>query len=200
MRGRTGGVFVRALDAAQEYFEDEPWVWREPTMRKLTFGTIVVLLLTLSAPPAVSVARAQGQGQGNGQAMPSLAIPVNTTNFTGTFNLTRFANMGGVVNAVGTLVGTLTTPTGPVSIVRNVAFPVSQAATTATCDILNLELGPLDLNLLGLVVHLNQIVLDIDAQSGPGNLLGNLLCSVAGLLDNPSGLAQILNNILRIIG
>jgi hypothetical protein len=34
---------------------------------------------------------------------------------------------------------------------------------------------PLDLNLLGLAIHLDRILLDITAQSGPGNLLGNLL-------------------------
>jgi hypothetical protein len=166
-------------------------------MRKLTLATVFAFLLALGAPVVVPAVSAQGQGQG--QATTALQIPVTAGNFTGTFNLTRFANIGGVVNAIGTLVGTLTTPTGPVSIVRTIAIPVATQATTATCDVLHLELGPLDLNLLGLVVHLNQIVLDIDAQAGPGNLLGNLLCSVAGLLDRPNGLAQVLNAILGII-
>ena len=58
----------------------------------------------------------------------------------------------------------------------------SQALQAAACDILNLVLGPLDLNILGLEVHLNQVVLDIIATPGPGQLLGNLLCAVAGLL------------------
>jgi hypothetical protein len=35
--------------------------------------------------------------------------------------------------------------------------------------------------------------------SAPGNLLGNLLCAVLGLLDNPSGLANLLNEILAIL-
>ena len=30
-------------------------------------------------------------------------------------------------------------------------------------------------------------------------LLGNLLCAVAGLLDNPGGLAALLNQILAIL-
>jgi hypothetical protein len=72
-------------------------------------------------------------------------------------------------------------------------------SATASCQILNLVLGPLDLNLLGLQVHLNQVVLDITAVPGAGNLLGNLLCSVANLLNNPSGLAQLLNQILGIL-
>jgi hypothetical protein len=50
-----------------------------------------------------------------------------------------------------------------------------------------------------LQVNLSRIVLDITAQSGPGNLLGNLLCSVANLLNNPNGLANLLNNILGIL-
>ena len=74
--------------------------------------------------------------------------------------------------------------------------------TAASCDILNLVLGPLDLNLLGLEVHLNQVVLDILATTGAGNLLGNLLCAVAGLLDGGAALGQIaglLNQILAIL-
>jgi hypothetical protein len=41
------------------------------------------------------------------------------------------------------------------------------AAATASCDILTLTLGPLDLNLQGLVIHLNQVVLTINAVPGP---------------------------------
>ncbi|MBB5791570.1 hypothetical protein [Jiangella mangrovi] len=68
-----------------------------------------------------------------------------------------------------------------------------------TCPILHLELGPLDLNLLGLRVQLNQVVLDITAIPGPGNLLGNLLCAVAGLLDGVdlgSTLGRLLQNLI----
>jgi hypothetical protein len=66
-----------------------------------------------------------------------------------------------------------------------------------------LTLGPLDLNLLGLQVHLDRVVLDITAQSGPGNLLGNLLCSVAHLLDgapSPTALSLLLNRIIALLG
>ena len=64
------------------------------------------------------------------------------------------------------------------------------------CPILHLELGPLDLNLLGLRVQLNQVVLDVTALPGPGNLLGNLLCAVAGLLDGVD-LGEVLGNLLQ---
>ena len=72
------------------------------------------------------------------------------------------------------------------------------SASAATCKILRLVLGPLHLNLLGLVVDLNRVVLTINAESGPGNLLGNLLCAIAGLLD-PGPTAPILDSIANIL-
>ena len=77
------------------------------------------------------------------------------------------------------------------------------------CQVLNLTLGPINLNLLGLVVRTNQIQVRIDAVPGAGNLLGNLLCAVTNLL-NPSGalgqlsgainnLASALNALLALV-
>ena len=51
------------------------------------------------------------------------------------------------------------------------------------CDILFLDLGPISLNVLGLAVDLSRILLDIDAVPGAGNLVGNLLCAIANLLN-----------------
>ena len=74
------------------------------------------------------------------------------------------------------------------------------------CSILSLDLGPINLNLLGLVVRTNQIQLRIDAVQGAGNLLGNLLCGITGILNptqiaqTPLGqLAQILNALLALV-
>jgi hypothetical protein len=121
--------------------------------------------------------------------------------FAGTFNLASFAVENGQVVARGLLSGVLTqvTPTGPVqtSIVQQLSLPVAVGQTT--CEILHLDLGPLHLTLLGLNIDLSRIVLDITATTGAGNLLGNLLCAVAGLLDNPTGLARLLNQILGAI-
>jgi hypothetical protein len=71
------------------------------------------------------------------------------------------------------------------------------------CSILNLDLGPLHLDLLGLVVDLAPVLLDITAQPGPGNLLGNLLCASVGLLDFPGLLAvvtQLLDAVNQVLG
>jgi hypothetical protein len=72
------------------------------------------------------------------------------------------------------------------------------AANAAACDILNLVLGPLDLNILGLQVNLQRVVLDITAVAGAGNLLGNLLCAVAGLLDG-GPLAGLLGQLQTLL-
>ncbi|HEU5161817.1 MAG TPA: hypothetical protein VFV54_01605 [Thermoanaerobaculia bacterium] len=137
-----------------------------------------------------------------------------TGTFKGTFYLTKFAVAENVLVARGLLSGTLVNSAGVTlgSVMKSVSIPVTNAGgsaaagvatmavgTTAICDVLHLELGPLDLDLLGLVVHLDQIVLDIDAESGGGNLLGNLLCAVVGLLDGAGALADIANYLNQIL-
>jgi hypothetical protein len=47
-------------------------------------------------------------------------------------------------------------------------------------------------------VDLSQIVLDIDAVPGAGNLLGNLLCAVVGILDGGLNL-DILTDQLNVL-
>jgi hypothetical protein len=55
----------------------------------------------------------------------------------------------------------------------------SAAAPSTICPVLDLTLGPVDLNLLGLMVHLDTVHLTITADS-EGGILGSLLCSLAG--------------------
>src|SRR5687768_5458905 len=146
------------------------------------------------------------------QSSTGVPIPVTGTftdaaggvgRFVGSLSLKRFAVQDNQIVAVGTLTGTLTDSLGAVvgTVLRNLTMALTN--TQASCQILHLELGPLDLNLLGLVVHLDKIVLDIDAESGSGNLLGNLLCAVAHLLDSnaaPQALSNMLNRILGLLG
>jgi len=74
----------------------------------------------------------------------------------------------------------------------------TSGAAAGACDILNLSLGPVDLTLLGLNVHLDDcdngpVTVDITAVPG-GGLLGNLLC---GLTDS---LNLNLNQVTRLLG
>jgi hypothetical protein len=57
--------------------------------------------------------------------------------------------------------------------------------------------------LLGLMVHLDEVFLEITAEAAPGNLLGNLLCAIAHLLDTNAALNAIvalLNQLIMILG
>ena len=117
---------------------------------------------------------------------------------TGQVTVTDFANQGGTLIANGT--ATITDATGQTD-TQAFAVPVTQAA--GDCEVLNLVLGPLHLDLLGLVIDLNQVHLVITAVQAPGNLLGNLLCAITHLLDGTptaGGLAALLNAILALLG
>jgi len=122
--------------------------------------------------------------------------------FNGVLKVTHVAvdSATGALSAAGTLSGTLTNTAGQVTgTVSNLAVTgIPLASVTGSCTILTLNLGPLDLNLLGLMVHLNQVVLNITAQPGPGNLLGNLLCSVANLL-NGGNLSNLLTQLIGLL-
>jgi hypothetical protein len=123
-------------------------------------------------------------------------------NLTGTLSNIKFVNQNGQVALTGVLNGTVTNTTGDVlRTIQNlgVTLPVTGASSAGSCTILDLTLGPLHLDLLGLVVDLNQVHLTITGQTGNGNLLGNLLCGLANALNgNGGGLANILNNLLGL--
>lgn len=122
--------------------------------------------------------------------------------FAGTLTNLHFVNANGVLALAGDLTGTLTDALGNVlGSVSNVpiTLPVSSPAASGGCTILDLTLGPLHLDLLGLVVDLNQVHLTITGQTGNGQLLGNLLCGLANALNgNGGGLATVLNQLLGI--
>jgi hypothetical protein len=77
------------------------------------------------------------------------------------------------------------------------------SAAAAPVNILHLAVGPVDLNLLGLVVHLDDcddgpVTVDITAVPGPGNLLGNLLANLSHLLDSNAAAPAVANALNRV--
>jgi len=115
--------------------------------------------------------------------------------FTGTLELTKFVVQNGQLAVQGLLSGSCSVD-GSVTDAP-VTLPVD--VPSAVCTILQLHLRPLHLNLLGLHIDLSPVTLVITAVPGPGNLLGNLLCGIAHLLDNGgslSNLAKLLNAVL----
>jgi hypothetical protein len=107
--------------------------------------------------------------------------------------------VGGVLTLTGTITGT-GLPAGGTAF----SAPIQDLVTPAGCTVLTLDLGPLHLDLHGPVIDLAPINLDVTAVPGAGNLLGNLLCAIAGLLDGPSGalngIAALLNRLLTGLG
>ena len=138
------------------------------------------------------------------KAITGTVVGLAGSTVSGTFTLTRFAVQDGQLVAIGTYSGVIKDAAGNILAhgTQTITLPVTNIS--GTCKILHLELGPLDLNLLGLQVHLDKVVLDITAQSGPGQLLGNLLCAIANLLNNPgralNQLVDLLNRLLRLLG
>jgi hypothetical protein len=109
--------------------------------------------------------------------------------------ITKFQVVNGALTAIGTFSGTYTDAAGNTQTVANQAASIPVSSVDPSCSILDLTLGPLHLDLLGLVVDLNQVHLTITADEGSGNLLGNLLCAVANLLNGGGALSSLLTTL-----
>jgi hypothetical protein len=174
------------------------------SLRKL--GTLVAIMC--AAILVVPVAAGAQTPAKSVRATSLTSIPLKGTvqsngkSFTGRYTVDRFVTRNGKAYAIGTVTGKIgnrSVSKSNVAIPAKVARSTSSAKAAATCPVLHLDLGPLNLNLLGLTVHLNQVVLDINAVSGPGNLLGNLLCGVANLLNGNSLLGNQIAPLLNIV-
>ncbi|KAI9021036.1 hypothetical protein DFJ74DRAFT_723272 [Hyaloraphidium curvatum] len=173
-----------------------------------------VALFALAAALLAALADAAHPGDGKSVNFPTgtwTAADGSTGPASAVFYPKKFQSRGQELVLFGDM--TFDLPGAPVrgtrvkrQLTQPVAVPAAVTQPGEACDILNLDLGPLDLNLLGLRIQLSEINLDITAVPGPGNLLGNLLCAVAGLLDNTGtgGVLQqitgLLNQILGLLG
>ncbi|HAG84493.1 MAG TPA: ABC transporter substrate-binding protein [Cyanobacteria bacterium UBA12227] len=122
----------------------------------------------------------------------------------GTISITQFAYSNGQLLATGTINAVATINGTTTNVIQTFTTPATLTSSTtkaASCDILFLDLGPIFLDVLGLTVDLSEIVLDIDAVTGSGNLLGNLLCALTGLLDGGplASILQLINQINNIL-
>ena len=155
--------------------------------------------------------------------------PFKGKQFSGTYTVERFISSGGKLYSVGTLKGKVRNKKInkqgvrlPANVANNGAasgarasqvpplpLPLPPLPAGNACSILALNLGPINLNVLGLVIRTNEIQLRVDAVQGPGNLVGNLLCGITGLLNPATGgtpvantplaqLTQILNALLAL--
>ena len=174
---------------------------------------LMALLACLAAMFVAGPAQAQTTSTPLTKTVAVTGKAANGKAFKGKFTINQFKSVGGKTYAAGTLVGTVKNR----KVTRAVSIPVSVAdAGTSpgaraaqlppqqpgTCRVLNLVLGPLDLNLLGLRVELNQVNLRITAVPSTlpgGGLLGDVLCGVTNLLNPQAVLGQQLSALLNAI-
>jgi hypothetical protein len=165
----------------------------------------VSMIVALVVPAAVMAKKPSSGGAVSAPIEATGTFADGTTGtFTGTFT-PDFASAptAATTTVTGTLSGTVTNAANEVvgTVTRTITLDV--IGGDGGCQILDLVLGPLDLDLLGLEVFLDTVHLNITAQPGPGNLLGNLLCAVAGLLDQNTlgtALTRLLNQIFGLLG
>ena len=129
-----------------------------------------------------------------GRFVPGKAVVKDGALFVQGHVYARIHNRNGT-SVVRDLTGVQLPVSSPATSANKAAAPLAAAAG---CEVLDLVLGPLDLNLLGLEVHLDTVHLNITAVPGAGNLLGNLLCAVAGLLDG-TGLGGLLDQVSALL-
>ena len=149
-------------------------------------------------------------------------VAKNGKQFNGTYAIQRFVAGSSKVFAVGTLKGKLNgrhVTRYNVEMPATLTDPTTTAHTAATCTtVLDLNLGPIDLNLLGLRVQLfggtnsnNPLPVTLLITADPtGGLLGQLLCNLtsslggSGVLSTLSGdlqqLAATLTSLTSILG
>ena len=155
-----------------------------------------LLVLGFALPATISAARPTANALLNDIDVSGTLE--NGEAFTGTLDITEITRDGTTLLFSGTLTNDAT---GAVQQFTDIAATLHNPGGAA-CDILTLDLGPIFLDLLGLQVDLSEIELDIRAVPGAGNLLGNLLCAVAGLLDGPilgGGLGALIDRLLDAI-
>jgi hypothetical protein len=176
---------------------------------KLSLLALVpILLAAFAIAPAVSQStQAAGNPHSPLQNIPVAGTIVGGGTFQGTLSVVNFANNNGALAATGLLSGTLLDAAGHTigSVADQLVTLPASLSPANVCRILDLTLGPLDLTLLGLNVHLDTVHLTITATPGPGNLLGNLLCAVSNLLNGPppldlNAVVGLLNRVIGMLG
>jgi hypothetical protein len=177
-------------------------------MNRIRTAALAVLLVCGISLGAAGTASAQGEPFAT--PLTKKVALKGTKGFKGTYTIQRFTSRHGELVAVGKLRGTMRKKGKTRRVAKNAvimpasvagagpaALPGAKAAQQPlpdipnACQVLNLTLGPINLNLLGLVVRTNRIQVRIDAVPGAGNLLGNLLCAVTNLLNPTGALGQL---------
>ena len=177
----------------------------------LTMG----LMLSVAGNAPADQGQKGQNGQKDEQAAP-LQLPIAGTGaggltFTGTLSVLKFVVRDGQVAVIGMVRGTAmsagmplgTVLLGPLTLPVQVGPGATLAPTSAapvaaaTCQVLHIDIGAVNLNVLGLQVATQPIALDISGDSA--GVLGNLVCTVLDTLNNVVNLVGLLNQILGLL-
>ncbi len=142
-----------------------------------------------TSPIDVTLTAHSGQGLILGNVVTDLANLLNTPPKNGKIDLNY------ITTQLSTLLNELN-----VQVPGIPAVPTTPTTTpTGSTQILSLVVPPIDLNLLGLVLTTDQITVNADAQSGNGDLLGNLLGDLLNTLNATPTQLTTLNNELNAL-
>jgi hypothetical protein len=193
--------------------------------KRLRLSMLVFMTLSLALLP--SVGSADQPSAPKALVLPIAGVGTGGVTFNGTVAVQRFVHREGRVFAIGTVSGSLSGPSGPIgtSLYLPVAFPVHVGSgltaradsgriyptslspsypdarvsfiQASTCGVLHLDLGAVNLNLLGVVVTTTPVTIDINGDTG--GPLGNLVCAVLSTVNNVVGLVNLLNSLLSLV-
>ena len=124
-----------------------------------------LLLVLLAAVPA-----------GASRTTPARAASAPQGRLVVKLNVDRFVQKNRRTSASGVATATLTGVTGAKTTIKQRV--TLAAGSGSTCKVLHLFLQQLDLKLLGLNAHLDQVQLDITGKKG-GGVLGDLFCALS---------------------
>jgi len=183
------------------------------TRPKRTALALAMTLLALAPFGSLTVSPAA--------AAPLLTLPIAGTThgngaFSGTLAVTDVVAQGADIFVEGIVTGTVTQSNKqPLGTILNVPVrlplsgnwrqvaglspgPQPQIVLAATCGVLHLSIGAVDLNVLGVVVTTSPITFDVSGDSaGP---LGSLVCTILNLVTTVTGLLNSLTSLLGTLG
>jgi hypothetical protein len=172
--------------------------------RKLSLLVVIMVILAVFVAPLGALG-APATGSTLLKNVQVTGVTEDGGTFTGKLTITEFAyDAAEGLLVSGDLKGQVTDAAGNKTNVNEsftdvAATLLEQGDNQNACQILFLDIGPIFLDILGLQLDISQIVIDLTAVPGPGNLLGNLLCAVAGLLDGDGFLTGLLDDLLGFL-
>jgi hypothetical protein len=173
-------------------------------LRPTAAALVLTLIGTIVLAPAGAAAYPTGPNPFT--QIPAAGTGADGSEFVGTLNIQRFDELGDELFAFGTLSGQLTRTVDnvavPVATVTNLPAAVPLISLSATCETLDLVLGPVPPEPLSFAIAVNPVHLGA-AILDPEELAGELACSVAILLDSGTPLrvaGELLNPLLESLG